>query len=48
MPVSGIFGLYGYAGYDRLTGEAKDSPIVAAGKKDQFSAGLALTYRFRL
>lgn len=48
VPVSGVFGLYGYAGYDRLVGDAKDSPIVRAGKPDQFSAGLALTYRFRL
>ncbi len=48
MPISGIFGLYGYAGYDRLVDKSKDSPIVRAGKADQFSAGLALTYRFRL
>lgn len=48
VPVSGIFGLYGYAAYDRMVGDSKDSPIVRAGKADQFSAGLALTYRFRL
>ena len=48
LPLNRTFGLYGYAGYDRLVGEAKDSPVVQAGKRDQFSAGLALTYRFRL
>lgn len=48
LPVSHIFGLYAYGGYDRLVGNAKNSPIVRAGRADQFSAGLALTYRFRL
>lgn len=48
LPVSRIFGLYGYLGYDRLVGAAARSPIVKAGSADQFSAGLALTYRFRL
>lgn len=48
LPVSRIFGLYSYLGYDRLVGAAARSPIVKAGSSDQFSAGLALTYRFRL
>lgn len=48
LPVSRVFGLYGYLGYDRLVGEAKDSPIVTSGSADQFSAGLSLTYRFRI
>ncbi len=48
VPIGGKFGLYGYAGYDRLIGNASESPIVRAGKADQFSAGLSLTYRFRL
>lgn len=48
LPLNRTFGLYTYVGYDRLVGDAKDSPIVQAGKPDQFSAGLALTYRFRL
>lgn len=48
LPVTRIFGLYAYAGYDRLVGNAQESPIVRAGQADQFSGGLALTYRFRL
>ena len=48
LPVSGIFGLYACAGYDRLVGNAQESSIVRSGKADQFSAGLAMTYRFRL
>ncbi|HET9638844.1 MAG TPA: MipA/OmpV family protein [Allosphingosinicella sp.] len=39
------FGLYSYAKYDRLVGDAADSPIVRVhGSRDQFSGGLALTY----
>lgn len=42
------FGIYAYAGYDRLVGDAADSPIVRAfGSQDQFSGGIALTYSFR-
>ena len=38
---------YGYAGYDRLTGDAARSPITRAyGSRDQYSAGIALTYNF--
>ncbi len=34
------WGLQGYAGYDRLIGDAADSPIVRAfGSRDQFSGG---------
>lgn len=41
------FGIYAYAGYDRLIGDAADSPIVQAfGSEDQFSAGIALTLNF--
>lgn len=41
------FGIYSYAKYDRLTGDAADSPVVRAfGSRDQFSGGLALTYTF--
>ncbi len=41
------FGLYSYAKYDRLTGDAADSPVVRTfGSRDQFSGGLALTYTF--
>jgi outer membrane protein len=41
------FGIYGYAGYDRLVGDVADSPIVQSfGSEDQFSAGLALFFTF--
>lgn len=41
------WGLYGYAGYDRLMGDAEDSPIVRQlGDADQFSAGIGITYSF--
>ncbi|QPQ55067.1 MipA/OmpV family protein [Allosphingosinicella flava] len=41
------WGVYSYAKYDRLVGEAADSPIVHTyGSRDQFSGGLALTYTF--
>jgi outer membrane protein len=41
------WGLSAYAKYDRLTGDAADSPIVLTyGSRDQFSGGLALTYTF--
>lgn len=40
-------GLYGYAGYDRLVGDAADSPIVRQlGSRDQFSGGLGLFFEF--
>ncbi|MEA3009872.1 MAG: MipA family protein [Sphingomonadales bacterium] len=41
------FGLYSYAKYDRLIGDAARSPVVRTyGSRDQLSAGLALTYTF--
>jgi outer membrane scaffolding protein for murein synthesis (MipA/OmpV family) len=41
------FGIYSYAKYDRLLGDAADSPVVRSfGSRDQFSGGLALTYTF--
>ena len=41
------WGVYTYAGYDRLVGDAADSPIVRTfGSRDQFSGGLALFYSF--
>jgi len=41
------WGLYGYAGYDRLIGDAADSPIVRVnGSRDQFSGGLGLFFEF--
>ncbi len=43
------WGMYAYAGYDRLVGDAADSPIVRTlGSRDQFSGGIALTYTFRV
>lgn len=41
------WGLYSYAKYDRLVGDAADSPIVRHhGSRNQFSGGLGLTYTF--
>ena len=41
------WGLYGFAGYDRLVGDAADSPIVRSyGSRDQYMAGLGLFYTF--
>ncbi len=34
------------AGYDRLIGDAADSPITAQGSKDQFRIGLGVSYKF--
>jgi len=36
------------AGYERLIGDAGDSPIADLGSRDQFTAGIGLTYRFGL
>lgn len=42
-------GVYAYAGYDRLIGDAADSPIVQQfGSEDQFSAGIALFLSFNI
>jgi outer membrane protein len=41
------WGIYSYAKYDRLVGDAAESPIVRQlGSRDQLSGGLALTYTF--
>ena len=41
------WGIYGYVGYDRLIGDAEDSPIVRAfGSRNQYSGGVALFYSF--
>ena len=43
------WGVYGYAGYDRLIGNAADSPIVRRfGSRDQLSGGIGLSYSFRI
>jgi outer membrane protein len=45
--LSARWGIMTYAKYDRLTGDAADSPIVRVhGSRDQFSGGLALSYTF--
>ncbi len=40
------FRLHIQGGYDRLVGDAADSPIADGGSKDQFSLGVGVTYRF--
>lgn len=41
------WGVYGYAKYDRLVGNAARSPIVRTiGSRNQLSGGVALTYTF--
>ena len=43
------WGLQGYVGYDRLIGDAADSPIVRAfGSRSQFSGGLGLFFEFNI
>lgn len=42
------FGINPYVRYDRLVGDAADSPIVRQGSRNQLEAGAALTYRFRI
>jgi len=43
------WGLQGYVGYDRLVGDAADSPIVRAfGSRDQFSGGAGLFFEFNI
>ena len=41
-------GINAYGRYDRLVGDAADSPIVRQGSPNQLEAGVALTYRFRI
>lgn len=46
---SGPWGLYGFARYERLIGDAADSPIIrAAGSRNQYAIGMALTHTFTL
>ena len=41
------FGLFGYARYERLVGDAADSPIIREyGSRNQFAGGLGLNYTF--
>jgi outer membrane protein len=42
-------GMFGYARYERLVGDAAKSPIVLElGSRDQFSGGLGISYTFGL
>ena len=41
------WGVYGYARYDRLTGDAADSPITRVyGSRNQYAGGIAIFYNF--
>ncbi len=41
------WGVYGFAGYDRLVGDAVDSPIVRTfGSRNQYSGGIGVFYSF--
>ncbi|HYJ51859.1 MAG TPA: MipA/OmpV family protein [Allosphingosinicella sp.] len=43
------WGMQGYLGYDRLVGDAADSPIVRTlGSRDQFSGGAGLFFEFNI
>lgn len=43
------WGIYAYAGYDRLINDAADSPLVRTfGSRDQFSGGIGIAYTFRI
>lgn len=48
MQLTPRWGIYAYGAYDRLVGDAGDSPVVTKlGSRDQLSAGVALSYTFR-
>ncbi len=47
MPISQELVLIGFVGYDKIMGDAADSPlIVQRGSENQFSSGAFLSYRF--
>jgi outer membrane protein len=46
--LTGNWSVVGRAGYERLVGDAADSPVTDAGSENQFTAALGLTYRFGL
>lgn len=49
VDLGGGLALQGYARYDRLMNDAADSPIVTSfGSRNQFGAGLGLSYSFRV
>ncbi|HEX9932788.1 MAG TPA: MipA/OmpV family protein [Allosphingosinicella sp.] len=49
LAVGGGVAVHSYVRYDRLVNDAADSPIVASfGSRDQFGAGLGLSFSFRV
>ena len=47
--LGGNWGLFGYARYERLVGDARKSPIIRElGSPNQFSAGLGVNYTFTI
>ena len=49
VQVTGPIGVFGFARYDRLVGDAGKSPIVRElGSRSQLAAGIGLTYTFNL
>jgi outer membrane protein len=48
--LGGNWGLEAYGRYDRLLGDAKDSPLVlsSVGSRNQYEVGLGLSYRFNV
>jgi len=46
--LTGNWTLVGEASYERLVGDAGNSPIAQAGSRNQFSGALGLTYKFGL
>ena len=49
VQLRGAWGLFGFARYERLVGDAAKSPIVRElGSSNQYSGGLGLTYTFTI
>lgn len=49
LDIGGGFAIHGYGRYDRLVGDAADSPIVTqVGSRNQWGGGLGLSYSFRV
>jgi MipA family protein len=48
--LGGPWGIEAYARYDRLLGDAEDSPLVlsSVGSRNQYGVGLGLSYRFNV
>lgn len=48
--LGGPWGMEAYGRYDRLLGDAKDSPLVLSdfGSRNQYEVGLGLSYRFNI